>query len=56
MILSTADPESYVQQDDQNRMIGITGSYVDDVLNAENNSFEKLTERTLNHFDRKPQV
>lgn len=49
------DPALYVKKSN-GKSIGVTGPYVDDVLNARNVDSERRTESTLKKFDTKPRV
>lgn len=49
----TRDPALYVK-DGEDDVDGLLGSYVDDMLLGGNEEFQRLTEKTLTHFDSKP--
>lgn len=52
---TSGDPSLYYWKD-RGKLAGVTGMYVDDLLNAGNVNFQKHAESTLNVFDSKPRV
>lgn len=55
MVKAISDPSLYFRFHD-NILIGLTGNYVDDNLNAGNVAFQKESELTLNMFESKPRT
>lgn len=55
MLPLLSDSTLYIKFDDS-KLIGLSGIQVDESLNTGTDTFEKLTELTLEKFDPKPQV
>lgn len=55
MVPLTGDPSLFIKEEN-GRTVGLLGGYVDDLLNGGDESFQTLTQQTLETFESKPRV
>lgn len=53
MVPLVSDPALFIKQNAQSRLLGMTGAYVDDLLNGGGGDFQRVTEQTLKRFQAK---